>query len=291
MLEEVIDCLRCPHCASGLGLVGRTVRCPNGHAFDLARQGYVSLLPGDARAHRGDTAAMVAAREAFLAAGHFDAIADAVAEECERSLAGRPGGCIVDLGAGTGHYLSRVLDRLPDREGIALDASRHALRRAARAHARIGAVGCDAWATLPVVDEAAALVLSVFAPRRGDEIARVLRPGGALLVVAPTGRHLEELVPALGLLSVDRRKRERLDEKLRPLLSPTSEKAWEAPMSLRRHEVAAAVMMGPSAWHADEAAIRRRIDSLPEPLTVTASVTLSVYRRPQSSAIPTRPAP
>jgi len=62
-------------------------------------------------------------------------------------------------------------------------------------------------------------------------------------------------------------------------------------MSLRRHEVAAAAMMGPSACHADEAALRRRIDSLPEPLTVTASVTLSVYRRPEGRTTPPRPAP
>src|SRR5688572_30940209 len=45
---------------------------------------------------------------------------------------GLPPGCILDLGAGTGWYLARVLDRLPGRIGLALDLSKHALRRAAR---------------------------------------------------------------------------------------------------------------------------------------------------------------
>ena len=67
---------------------------------------------------------------------------------------GVPDGCVLDLGAGTGWYLARVLDRLPGRSGLALDLSRHALRRAARAHARIGAVAADAWGPLPVRDAA-----------------------------------------------------------------------------------------------------------------------------------------
>src|SRR5688572_20694208 len=124
---------------------------------------------------------------------------------------GLPPGCILDLGAGTGWYLARVLERLPGRQGLALDLSKHALRRAARAHPRIGAVACDAWAPLPLRDGVAALVLSVFAPRDGAEIARVLRPGGALVVVTPTDRHLEPLVSKLGLLTVDERKEERID--------------------------------------------------------------------------------
>jgi 23S rRNA (guanine745-N1)-methyltransferase len=37
--------------------------------------------------------------------------------------------------------------------------------------------------------------------------------------------------------------------------------------------------MGPSAWHATVESLRGRIAGLPDPITVTASVTVSVYRR------------
>ena len=71
------------------------------------------------------------------------------------------------------------------------------------------AVVADSWARLPVLDAALDRVLVVFAPRNGPEIARVLRPGGLLVVVTPAADHLAELVGPLGLLRVDPRKAER----------------------------------------------------------------------------------
>ena len=173
----------------------------------------MSLLP--ARSAGGDTAAMVQARGDFLAAGHFAGLA-AELTRAARAAGGPAAGCVADVGAGTGYYLAAVLDGLPGRAGLALDSSKFALRRAARAHRRIGAVGCDAWQPLPVADSAAALVLNVFAPRNGAELRRILAPSGTLLVVTPTRDHLAELVGPLELLAVDRRKPERLAGKLGP---------------------------------------------------------------------------
>jgi 23S rRNA (guanine745-N1)-methyltransferase len=288
MLDDALDLLACPHCGGGLTRVGGSVACPSGHTFDVARSGYLSLLPGDAHAGSADTAEMVAARVAFLGAGHFAPLAEALAEEAERALGGGPGpgptrprsgpgppppGCVLDLGAGTGWHLARVLDRLPGRIGLALDLSKHALRRAARAHGRIAAVACDAWRPLPVRDGVAALVLSVFAPRNGPEIARVLRPGGALLLVTPTARHLAELVERFGLLAVDERKEERLAATLGAHLDLERRAEHEWSLDLAPEDVASAVAMGPSAHHV----------AAPEShagATVTASLAISIYRRP-----------
>jgi 23S rRNA (guanine745-N1)-methyltransferase len=278
VLDDALDLLACPHCAARLKRLGGSVTCPNGHAFDVARSGYLSLLPGDAQLGSADTAEMVAAREAFLAAGHFEPLAEALAEEAERALgvaagrAGLPPGCVIDLGAGTGWYLARVLDRLPGRIGLALDLSKHALRRAARAHERIAAVACDAWRPLPVRDDVAALVLSVFAPRNGPEIARVLQPGGALAVVTPTGRHLAELVTAFGLLTVDERKEERLAATLDAHLDLERRVEHEWSLDLAPEDVANAVAMGPSARH-----VTRREARSTAP--VAASLAISIYRR------------
>lgn len=278
MLADVLGCLRCPHCGAGLAEDAGAVRCARGHAFDVARQGYVNLRAGgDAAA--GDSAPMVAARERFLAAGHFQPLAEELAAEATRALGAGPPGCVVDLGAGTGWYLAQVLDRLPARVGVALDASRYALRRAARAHPRAAAVGCDVWRGLPLGDGTAALALNVFAPRNGEEIARVLQPDGSLLVATPTPRHLAELVDALGLLTVDPRKRQRLDAALRPRLAPTREVVHERRLRLGRQDVADLASMGPSAWHQGPAGARRRADGLPETVRVTVSVALATYRR------------
>jgi len=195
-------------------------------------------------------------------------------------------GVVVDLGAGTGRHLAAMLDALPDARGIAIDASPAALRRAARAHERAAAVGADAWKPLPLRDGIATIVLSVFAPRNAAEMARVLAPGdaggaagGRLLAVTPTTRHLHELVGPLGLLSVPDDKEDRLDEQLSSRFTLAARRTIEHAMFLTRDECAQIVRMGPSAWHVDEQSVAERLALLPDPLTVTASMTLSRYVR------------
>ncbi|MPZ65801.1 MAG: 23S rRNA methyltransferase [Pseudonocardiaceae bacterium] len=272
MRADLLGFLECPHCHGALRLDGATVRCENRHAFDVARQGYVSLLTGTAPT--GDSASMVAARAAFLGAGHYDPIVTAVCDAAELVLAPGPGGCVLDLGAGTGHHLSAVLDRVEHRWGIALDSSKHAARRAAHAHRRLGAVVCDVWRRLPVRTGAAALALDVFAPRNAAEMRRVLAPGGALVVVTPAPDHLAELVSEIDLLSVDERKHHRLYDQFG---TPGRTVACEYRMALPHDDVEALAAMGPAAWHTTAEHRRERIRSLPDPVTVTASVTVSTY--------------
>jgi 23S rRNA (guanine745-N1)-methyltransferase len=281
LLADVIEILRCPHCGDRLELAAGSARCAAGHSFDVARQGYLNLLPGDARTGTADTAAMVRARAGFLAAGHYAPIAAAVADAASDAVAGSEGageGCAIDLGAGTGYYLAAVLDRLPAARGLALDVSKHALRAAARAHPRIGAVGCDAWAGLPLRDGAAALAINIFAPRDPAELGRVLAPGGALVVVTPNRDHLGELVSAVGMLTVGERKRERLAGKLGGLFAPVDETAVERELPLGHGDLAALVAMGPSARHLGEREVEQRVAALADPLEVTLSVTVATYR-------------
>jgi 23S rRNA (guanine745-N1)-methyltransferase len=232
----------------------------------MARQGHVTLLKGDARPDAGDTPAMIEARAAFLAAGHFAPIEEAVADAAESALASGPPGPIVDIGAGTGHYLTKVRDRLRDRDGIALDVSPAAARRAAQSHT---AVVCDVWRAIPIQTGTAALALNVFAPRNGAEMRRILHPDGALIVVTPTERHLRELIEPLGLLNVDDRKRERIEEALGPYFNPTSSTEVEIAMDLTREDIARLVAMGPSARHTKATADRAT--------KTTASVTVTAY--------------
>lgn len=277
MLQDVVEALVCPACRSGLDLHDRSLRCPHGHSYDVARQGYVSLLAGGARTGTADSAEMVAARAELLDAGHYAPVARALTEQAVAAAAGRPG-IVVDLGAGTGHYLRAVLEALEGPAGLALDLSKYALRRAARAHPRVGAVVCDTWAPLPVGDAVASLLLNVFAPRNGPEMRRVLAPGGRALVVTPTARHLHELVGALGLLSVEQDKGRRVQQRLAPSLTVVDEVPVEYTVALPHAAARAAVAMGPSAWHLTPDALSAGVDRLPDPVEVTVSVTVTRYR-------------
>ena len=112
-------------------------------------------------------------------------------------------------------------------------------------------------------DGVAALVLSVFAPRNPDELARVLAPGGTLLAVTPTTRHLHELVGPLGLLSVPDDKADRLDAQLASQFTLAARRTIEHAMFLTRDEAAQLVRMGPSAWHVDDEAMAESLALCP----------------------------
>ncbi|MEN6431207.1 MAG: putative RNA methyltransferase [Coriobacteriales bacterium] len=278
MIEAVVDVLECPVCAGNLRCAGRTLRCGNGHSFDVARSGYVSLLAPDARTDTADTAAMVASREAFLGAGHYDPIADAVCDALASALGRDSRGCVAEIGAGTGFYLARVLDRFPGLRGVAFDISKPALRRAARAHARSVAVAADTWSRLPVRDGALLAVLDVFSPRNAAELARVLAPSGILAIVTPRGGHLRELVGPVGLLTVDVRKQERLAATLGRRFEAESSHHVAYSLLLPRAAVRALIEMGPSARHIDPATLAERVRALPEPFRVSVDVDVSIWR-------------
>ncbi|MEO8889569.1 MAG: hypothetical protein ABI301_01960, partial [Jatrophihabitantaceae bacterium] len=242
-----------------------------GHVFDLARQGYVSLFGGGSRANTGDTAAMVGARERFLGRGHYDRIAQAVSDAIEPDARG----LCVDLAGGTGHYLATVLDHHPELLGLDLELSTFALRRAARAHDRIAAVAADVWQRWPVRTGTAAAAISVFGPRNLAELGRVLAADGRFIVVTPTVRHLTELVERLGLVTVDPRKPERLEQQL-ARWHIESVTVLDYAVELSHRDVLDAVLMGPSAHHVDGAVLAATVQVMPEPVTVTVSVSVTV---------------
>jgi 23S rRNA (guanine745-N1)-methyltransferase len=293
---EVARHLRCPLCQNPFQAGATTMRCDSGHLFDVARQGYVNLLIGRAPAG-ADTAEMVTARAQLLAEGHFDYLTRALVEELAGELVEAPveapvqapvdtasaavptePGLVVDVGAGTGHYLAAVLDSRPDDHGLALDVAKAAARRAARAHPRAGAAVCDIWRGLPIADHCADVVLDIFAPRNAAEFRRVLRPDGVLLVVTPRPDHLAELVRSLGLIGVDPDKERRLDATFGDLFRLDRETALEERLSLSHDMAGRFVAMGPSAWHTEPEQLSARLADLPEPVTATSSVSVRVYR-------------
>jgi 23S rRNA (guanine745-N1)-methyltransferase len=271
LLTDVLAYLRCPVCDRPLSRDRNSLHCPRRHTYDIARHGYADLATTPLR--HGDTTAMVAARETFLAASAYDFLTTALAA----ASTGRTG-LVVDVGGGTGHHLAGLLDALPAAVGLVVDASKPALRRAARAHPRIAAVRADAWRRLPVADHAAAVVLDVFAPRNGEEFHRVLSPGGLLLVATPAPDHLTELA-ALGLrgLHVDPEKPARTAATLTPWFREVGCALHTRQLPLPHSLVTALVTMGPSAAHTDPAALARAVTTLPDPFPVTAAVRVTTY--------------
>jgi 23S rRNA (guanine745-N1)-methyltransferase len=291
--------------------------CVHGHRYDVARQGHVVLVPGGSKL-RADTADMVAARARVLGSGAFDDVRDAlvravVAGTGATGVAGAgplggpgvgPGvgpvvgplgapaevavvgagedGLVVDLGAGTGWYAAGVLDALPRHLGIALELSTPALRLAARAHPRLAALGADLTRPLPLADGAVGrggALTAVFAPLPPPpELARVARPGAALVVVTPTPDHLAGLRLRLGLLDVPAGKPSRLAARHAAAWQVVAQQDVVAPLTVDPAGAADVVAMGPNAWHIDDR-LRDALLDLPDRLTDTLSVTVTRLAR------------
>ncbi|WP_026818448.1 methyltransferase domain-containing protein [Arthrobacter castelli] len=273
--------LRCPVCAAGItaddGGSAAGLICRSGHRFDRARQGYFNLLTGRASSFVPDTAEMVAARADFLSAGHYDRLATAIADETVAASRGKQRPAILDAGAGTGFHLDRVLQDLPTARAVAMDISKFALRRAARAVPGALCLVWDVWRPLPVPTGAVDVIVNVFAPRHVEEFARVLSGSGRLLVVTPRPGHLAEIRSVASLLDVPPEKTAKLNRALEGHFAPESHRDIEFSLELSPADIRLAALMGPSAHHLDRAVLDGQLRGHPERTTVTAAFRLSVY--------------
>lgn len=291
--------LACPVCGQALQSTGWGLRCGGRHSFDRSRRGHLTLLPPTGSPHAGDSAAMVADRADFLAAGHYAALTAALADAVTADGSPRS---VLDAGGGTGAHLAGVLDRVPGAVGVVLDVSRYAARRAARAHPRAMAVVADVWSRWPVRAAAVDRVIVVFAPRNGAETARVLTPSGRLVVLTPAAGHLAELVGSLELLRVDGDKAGRLAAAVEPHLRPVASSAVRQQLVLDHPAVRTLVGMGPHARHRTPEQLATSIAKLPPTVAVTVSVDVTTYAPDHAGAgltgspdpgdrVPRRPGP
>ncbi|MBQ8551854.1 MAG: methyltransferase domain-containing protein [Clostridia bacterium] len=183
--------LSCPFCASTLTREGGSLYCAaHRHCFDIAKSGYVTLTR--AAGTSGDDREMVRARTAFLDRGYYRPFAEAIADAAANAEV------VIDAGCGEGYYSNVIASRGAEVYGF--DLSKHACDKAAK---RAKAAGNGAFFgvasvfELPAADGCADAVVSLFAPIAEKEFARVLKPGGLLIVGAAGRRHLYELKQAI----------------------------------------------------------------------------------------------
>ena len=177
--------LICPICHLPLACEGRSLRCGRNHSFDVARQGYVNLLPVQQKRslHPGDTREQVLSRRAFLESGAYSPIVEAV-----KAAAGGHSGPILDVGCGEGYYAVRVADHLG--AGLTgLDISKEAVRCAAAQYKGRQWI-CGTAAHLPIPDASVGILMSMFALTMPEEFRRVLKKDGIFIQVLAAQDHL-----------------------------------------------------------------------------------------------------
>ncbi len=196
--------LRCPVCRDELTAKPDGARCVQGHHFDRARQGYLNLLPVHKKrsANPGDNVQMVEARSRFLNSGLYQTPATALVTKALASLNQCTNAVLVDAGCGEGYYTQALhqalADQQPDNRStvIGFDISRAAIQHCCRrsrelnrnSHWLVASV-----ADIPLLDQSVDIITCVFSRIDWQEFARILKPGGQLLVLNPGAEHLWEL--------------------------------------------------------------------------------------------------
>ncbi len=195
--------LICPLCRGALAPSGKSYRCEKGHAFDVAKEGYLSLLHGRQKGEgRGDSKAMILARDRVHRTGVFDSLVKALAA---LPLAPPPKN-VVELGCGEGFFLGHVAHSHGIATSYGLDLSVDAVKLAAKTLKQSLILRADLLNPLPFANGSLDLVQSIFAPRPLAEIKRVLRPGGHALFVYPQADHWQELRAFLPLAKIGEEK-------------------------------------------------------------------------------------
>ena len=262
--------LLCPICAAPLRQTDKTFRCDANHSFDMARQGYVNLLPVQNKRslNPGDTREQVLSRRAFLEAGFYAPIADAL---CAAARELNCAGPILDVGCGEGWYSTRLASAL-DAPLTGLDISKEAVRCAAAKYKNAQWV-CGSAARLPVADGSVGLLTSLFALTVPEEFKRVLRPEGYYFQVLAQEDHL------LGLKSIIYPTLTHKEKNTTPDL-PGFTLVRQIPIrftfTVEGAQVQNLLSMTPHVYRISKEGAQRLAET--ETLTDTASAVLNVYR-------------
>ncbi len=208
---RAVELIRCPVCKGRVASDGKSLYCIDGakrHLFDFASTGYVNLLPpGKGKnAHTGDDKNMITSRARFLDKGYYGRVSTRLGELISEIAENQNKREIVlaDCACGEGYHTCNIIKTLAE-NGVsavaaAIDASKHGASHGARRASRLGYDVFFAAANifaLPIADSSVDFALSIFAPIAWEEMRRILKDDGRLIVASSGERHLFELRQAL----------------------------------------------------------------------------------------------
>ncbi len=186
--------LICPVCGNKLEVRGKSLVCRKNHSFDIARQGYVNLLPVQNKKslHPGDTKEMLSARRSFLESGIYSEIRDTAVSEVSRLIGNISNPFIVDMGCGEGYYTCSIKNAAENCICTGIDISKDAVKMACRRDKSISWIAATAGC-IPIERESTDVITAIFSLISRKEYLRILKKGGFIVEITAGNDHLKEL--------------------------------------------------------------------------------------------------
>jgi len=273
----------CPLCGGALTDRGAALACPQGHHFDRAAQGYVNLLPVQRKRAKtpGDSPEMAAARRRFLDTGAYAPFRDSIAALLCSYLKDVPSPVVCDAGCGEGYYAEGMRKALQAAghtpRVVGFDIAKSAVRAAAGRYKGLELAVAGSFA-IPLAAGSCDALTAIFSPIAEREFARVVRPGGLLLLAVAGERHLWELKEILYERPYENRHRKTeypgfVFESRTPVRTTVT--------LASREQIADLFLMTPYFWRTP-AAGAARLAAL-DTLTVALGFDLLCYRRTQEA--------
>ena len=187
---------QCPICQCALSFSTQRWHCQNNHSFDLAKEGYVNLMPVQHKHSKepGDNQLMMQSRRVFLASGHYSQLSDAVNQIFLSNLPDTARN-ILDIGCGEGYYTSALATHLKNKQDIqtfGIDIAKGAVKSAAKCYKHVNFCVASSY-RLPFMTNSIDGVLRIYAPSEGKELIRMTSDNAVLITVTPAPNHLKQL--------------------------------------------------------------------------------------------------
>lgn len=291
---KAVKYMSCPIDGESLVATDKYLKCDNGHTFDISKEGYVNFLVSKKRFNKeiGDNKEMLQARDRFLTSGHYDPLSNEIGRLINKyfknKFAGASDSCVLEVGSGIAFYLNnlkQILDKDVAQEPhcyIGTDISKSAIQFSSKKYKDISFLVADTYSKLPIKDNSVSILLNIFSPRNPREFKRALNDDGLLLTVIPNNDHLKEIVDELGLISVEKQKKEKLSEKLSDYFKKIKDKDLKYTLTLNEQSLTDLIKMSPSYYLFDSQHLEQKIQGLKYPKRVTASFNISLYKLAKS---------
>ena len=264
--------LLCPICKSPLLRSEKTYTCDSNHSYDIAKEGYVNLLPVQKKNSKnpGDNKEMINARRSFLESGYYSPLADLIISTIDH----KENTTLLDAGCGEGYYTGQIAAKFNNIKILGFDISKEAIKKAAKKY-KSQFFFIAGITDVPINNNSIDTYLTIFAPLDASEINRILTEDGQVIIISAGPNHMKEIAEEIYESYIPH------DYDPSPVLSPHFDLKNKETITFeitlnQKEDIKSMLQMTPYYWSSDEETMKH---ILSKEITVTCDFQVHIFAK------------